>query len=214
MGWGTFVTGGLIVTIFLTAAFRMKRGGPNYAENNAFPGGFEAMDVLRRTSPDFIKKLKPRDLETIKQINVKEYEAKEAAKKPGMRDGVTNERVERLTQLKNRMKKIGLYGLIPFTIAIIVVPSYLEPITGKVWWQLIIGIAFILPLIGLHTWLFLYGYLGFLKREIKLQAEFSCFDTLHYGKSATVFGVIAMIAALISFAVFMIIPIALILDWR
>lgn len=201
--------------IFLISAFRMKHGGPNYAENKAFPGGFEAMDVLRRTSPDFIRKLKPRDWEAIKQINIKEYEAKQALKRPGMRDGVTNERVERLTRFKNRMKRIGLYGLIPFVIAIIVIPNYFTPTTE---WRFllmaIIGVAFIIPVIGFHTWLFLYGYLGFLKRKIKLHAEFSWFDTLHYGKSAIVLGVIAMAAALISFAAFMIIPIALIFEWQ
>jgi hypothetical protein len=73
----------------------------------------------------------------------------------------------------------------------------------------IFDLFYITTVLGMHGWLFLYGYLGFLERKIKLHAEYTWDDTVHHGKSATVFGVIAMMTAVLSFLLFMVVPVAL-----
>ena len=74
-----------------------------------------------------------------------------------------------------------------------------------------LGGIFVAAAVGMHGWLFMYGYLGLVERRIRVYGEFSSDDSVHGGRSAAVIGIVAMGIAVISFALFMAIPIGLLL---
>lgn len=216
--WAAWGLGLFFVLLFGGVAFSMKHGGPEYAQRSDLTGGNELLDVERRTSAAFIKKLKDRDWEAIRRVDVKAYEAKEAAreaaKQPPAQGHDGEARIERLQRLKKRMKKWGLWGLIPFFVSVVAVPSYLAPLFGEaLWWRfvlmILLGVAYLAPLIGLHGWLFLLGYLSVRLRKIFVAAEYTEYDTIYRGKTAVVLGWIAMLAAAVSFATFMLLAVGL-----
>lgn len=210
-GWIAFGIGLFFVLLFGGTAFSMRRGGPEYAQRSDLTEGHEMLDVARKTSPAFIKKLKGRDWEAIRRVDVKAYEVtaatQEAAKQPPAFDHDEKARIEYLQLLKKRMKKWGLWSLIPFTALVLTVPTYLSPLFDGPWWyytlSAVLGAAVLVPLIGLHGWLFLHGYLGVKLRKIFVAAEWTEYDTIHRGKTAVVLGWVSMLAALVSFATFM-----------
>ena len=221
--WGMIVAAIFVALIFIVSAFWMKNGGPQYRSEGIgpffyTPAKFESIDVVRRTSPQYVKKLKAHHWEAVQRIDVQAFEAKEKTKNPGMREGVTPEKVDRVKALKLKMKKIGLIGAAFFAVALITFPLYLIPLVGDSVWRFvtmgILGIIFFATTIGLHLWLFLYGYEGYLKREIILYASYTWDDTTHHGKWADLFAVVAMCAAVLSFAAFMFIPIGLLMGWE
>lgn len=210
-GWIALGIGLFFVLLFGGVAFSMKHGGPEYAYPTYLTVGHELLEVFRITSEKFIKKLKDRDWEAIRRVDVKAYEVGEAAREAAKRlpaqghDGEA--RIERLQRLKKRMRKIGLWGLILFFVLIALVPSYLTPLFEEaLWWRfvlmILLGVAYLAPLIGLHGWLFLLGYLGVKLRKIFVAAEWMEYDTIYRGKTAVVLGWIAMLAAAVSFATF------------
>lgn len=217
--WGMLIAAAFVGLIFLIGAFWVKSTAIDYPFDPAYtPKGFEALDVSRRTDPKYINKLKAYHWDAVRAIDVKEVERKEAAKRPGPREGVSKERIKNLIEIKSKMKKWGLIGAVLFSVALITFPLYLSYLIAKslsgILITVVLGILFFVATIGLHGWLLLYGYLAYLKREIRLYGEFAWDDTIHHGKSATVFGVVAMGVAIVSFSTFMLIPIALLLGWE
>src|SRR3989338_1839149 len=120
--------------------------------------------------------------------------------------------------LKLMFKKWGIISSVAFSMALITLPFYLDLIKDHAFLsgfvKILLGVLFLLAVVGMHGWLFLYGYLGYLERKIKLQAEYSWDDSIHHGKAATVFGIGFMGLAIVSFGFFMIIPIGLLMGWK
>lgn len=217
--WGMIAGAILVGSIFLFGAFWTKSGGPTYIAKPGYtPRGFEAIDLARRSSLKYVGKLKDQHWRAIQKIDVQVFEAKEETKNPGMHLEAEGDEVERLVALKSKMKNTGLIGAGYFVVTLVVFPLYLLPLVGDSVWRFvlmaILGAIFLVTTIGLHMWLFLYGYVGYLKREICLFGEFSWDTAIHHGKWATVFGVIAMCVAGLSFAFFILVPIGLLMGWK
>lgn len=196
--------GGVVTAIFVAAAFRMKGGGPRYASGDSQTEGFEMLYVLGRFRAEQLERLKPSDWEAIRLVDVAAWEARKHRDGSGARRGTSKERLAYLLDLKRRMKLAGLLGLIPLVILVISVPRFLAPLIAAQWWRLLlmgaVVAAVLVPVVGLHGWLFLYGYLGFLRREIVVHGEFTWDDTVHHGRWATLLGVTAMAVSILSLA--------------
>jgi len=214
--WGMIVGAVFVGFLFLIGSFWAKSTTIDYMFDPAYtPRGFEALDVIQRMNPRYVSKLNAQHWIAIQKINVQSFERKEAAKRPGVRANISKERITHLIELKLKMKKWGLIGTGLLSLTLITFPFYLPHLMTDSWESYavmsIVGLTFFVAVIGMHAWLFLYGYIGYLQREIILYGEWAWDDTIHHGKSATVFGVIAMIMGSLSFAAFMLIPLALLL---
>lgn len=217
--WGMLIGAIFVGLLFLMGAYWAKSTAIDYPFDPAYtPKGFEMLDVLRRTDPKYVTRLKPRHWAAVQRIDVAAVERAEAAKRPGPRKGITQEVIARRLSLKLMFKKWGIISSVAFSMALITLPFYLDLIKDHAFLsgfvKILLGVLFLLAVVGMHGWLFLYGYLGYLERKIKLQAEYSWDDSIHHGKAATVFGIGFMGLAIVSFGFFMIIPIGLLMGWK
>ena len=216
--WGLLAAALIFSVILAMPAFWSKSGGPTYLGDPAYtPRGFKMIGMMHVTSPKFLKKLSDRKWRSIQKFDVEKFEAKEKKKRPGPLSGISKAKIEHFIALKLKMKRVGLIGGILFSLLLVLFPFYLGPLVTDSSWRpallVFLAIIYFAAIIGLNAWLFLYGLTGFLKREIILYGEFRWDDTIHYGKWAILFSIVAMAAAIISFALFMIPPIALLLGW-
>jgi len=206
--WGMVAGATFVGLLFLVGALRVGR-------TSGASRGFEALDVGRRTSPEYMKGLRPRHWDAARAIDVAAWEARDARRAAGPRRTLSPARREALLETKLRLRRWGLRLSAVLVAAVVATPLYMDLLASTSWpgrlvaWTL--GALFVAAAAGMHGWLFMYGYLGVAEARIRLYGEFSSDDSDHEGKAAAVIGAIVMGVAALSFALFMTVPIALLL---
>src|SRR3989338_9001562 len=99
--WGMLIGAIFVGLLFLMGAYWAKSTAIDYPFDPAYtPKGFEMLDVLRRTDPKYVTRLKSRHWAAVQRIDVAAVERAEAAKRPGPREGITKETIARRLSLK------------------------------------------------------------------------------------------------------------------
>ena len=117
---------------------------------------------------------------------------------------ISSDQVQKLENLKQKLKKIGLIGtgLFGLTVAFAFMILKIEGITSTV--VVVMGIFYVMMVIGLHGWIFLYALLGIMRRQYQ--------GMVYKGEAAIVWGAIIAVVTVGIFIAFMAVPIAILLD--
>ncbi len=204
--WG-MIAGALFVgLLFFLGALRVGR-------TSGASRGFEALDVGRRTSLAYMEGLRPRHWDAVRAIDVAAWEAREAVRMARAESTISAARRDSLTTIKMRARRIGLWCSAAVLVAAVSAPFLMDRVTTDSWPGVVIvwalGTLFVAAAVGMHGWLCLYGYLGLVERKIRLYGEFTSDDSDHEGRTAVILGSLVMGVAVLSVALSMVIPIAL-----
>lgn len=194
---------GLFVSsIFGGVALSFKRGKPVGTQRAQ---GFEGVDVRRRTSVAYLKGLSEAHWRAISSFDIEAFQRAQAKLAP--RPTASPAQIERWTALKVTLKRIGIWGTGTFVALLALMLTLSSVLEG--WSAALLVCAYLPAVTGLHGWIFLYGYIGFRKREIKVAGEFRDDDTVYTGVGAIIWALVAMVLSGLSWLLFLSAPVAL-----